>query len=73
MTFVAANHGGFFMSADENALSTIPSPEVVRTKLTQALREVQLLRSLLRLSEKAVGERQRRKTYEPEKGGARAV
>jgi hypothetical protein len=36
---------------------TIPPPAAVREQLTQALRRVQLLRGLLRLSERAEGYR----------------
>jgi hypothetical protein len=72
MTFVVTDHGGFFMSA-ENALNTIPPPEVVRERLSQSLREVKLLRSLLRLSEKAVTASQGREVIDSSGAGREAV
>jgi hypothetical protein len=47
------------MAANEpsNPPLPIPPPEIVRARLTERLREVNLLRSLLRLSERAARDR----------------
>jgi hypothetical protein len=55
-------------TASSLSLETIPAPELVRERLTNALRDVTLLRSMLRLSERAAKERQRR--VRPPVGGA---
>jgi hypothetical protein len=46
------------MPIDQPLLETIPPPHVVRDKLGNALREVELLRKLLRISERAEQYRQ---------------
>jgi hypothetical protein len=45
-----------------NLIQDIPSPEAVRERLSHAIREVQLLRQLLRLAERASKDRQRQAT-----------
>jgi hypothetical protein len=49
------------LSAFPDLIGTIPSPDVVRERLACALREVQLLRQLLRLAEHTVRDRERHK------------
>lgn len=39
-------------------LQSVPDPQTVRTRLAEAVREAQLLRRLLRLSEAVANERQ---------------
>jgi len=41
------------MSLDQFLIQTLPRPEVVRGRMSDLLREMELLRGLLRLSEKA--------------------
>jgi hypothetical protein len=37
----------------QNALETIPRPDVIRSQLAQKLKEIDILKKLLRLSERA--------------------
>ena len=48
-----------FPSPFTRLIDVIPSPVMVRERLTTTLRELALLRSLLRLSERAAKERER--------------
>jgi hypothetical protein len=51
---------------NDHPLNAIPSVEAVRHHLTNSLRDVRLLRNLLKLSEKAEQERARRQNDGPE-------
>jgi hypothetical protein len=50
------------MLSRTSTLEAVPPPEVVRQRLTDALREASILRALLRISERAAKELQRQRT-----------
>jgi hypothetical protein len=47
------------LSAPPDLIEKLPDPDAVRERLSCAVREVQLLRQLLRLAERAARDRQR--------------
>jgi hypothetical protein len=61
------------MTIDRPILEALPSPELVRDRLGDALREVELLRRLLKLSERAAEYRQCDQRRREQEGGPRVT